>query len=260
MDAERGYQPSNHSVSGGLDQQHSAGAGASNRQYIGSDRQTPRCSDRLNPVLVTRRPDGTLGGVSLAVANALAVHLGVPIQLKPYDNPARYNDSLASDDWDVGLAARDPTRADHLAFSTPSIDSGVVTPVTRPPGRARLATCPVATGSKSTDTKTIGVSRLDCVSAANQLPRASNTLTHFSETKWTDCQPGAIGPTIPRPNETGMNSFRTYSITSFARASRFGGTVMPSAFAVLRLIANPYLVGACTGRFAGFSPLRMRSI
>jgi hypothetical protein len=59
---------------------------------------------------------------------------------------------------------------------------------------------------------------------------------------------------------TGMNSFRTYSITSFARASRFGGTVMPSAFAVLRLIANPYLVGACTGRFAGFSPLRMRSI
>ena len=49
-----------------------------------------------NPVLVTRRPDGTLGGVSLAVANALAVHLGVPIQLKPYDNPARYNDSLRS--------------------------------------------------------------------------------------------------------------------------------------------------------------------
>ena len=96
MDAERGYQPSNHSVSGSLDQQHSAGAGASNRQYIGSDRQTPRCSDRLNPVLVTRRPDGTLGGVSLAVANALAVHLGVPIQLKPYDNPARYNDSLRS--------------------------------------------------------------------------------------------------------------------------------------------------------------------
>jgi len=25
-------------------------------------------------------------------ANALAVHLGVPIQLKPYDNPVRTND------------------------------------------------------------------------------------------------------------------------------------------------------------------------
>jgi len=67
-------------------------------------------------------------------------------------------------------------------------------------------------------------------------------------------------PTIPRPTTIGMNRFRTYSITSFARASRFGGMVMPSAFAVLRLIANSYLVGACTGRFAGFSPLRMRSI
>ena len=33
----------------------------------------------------------------------------------------------------------------------------------------------------------------------------------------------------------------------------------PSAFAVLRLITNSYFVGACTGRSAGFSPLRMRS-
>src|ERR1043166_6059063 len=66
-----------------------------------------------NPVLVTRRSDGTLGGVSVAVARALAAHLGVPIELKPYDNPARYNESLNTDDWDVGLAARDPSRADR---------------------------------------------------------------------------------------------------------------------------------------------------
>jgi hypothetical protein len=32
-----------------------------------------------------------------------------------------------------------------------------------------------------------------------------------------------------------------------------------SVFAVLRLITSSYLVGACTGRSAGFSPLRMRS-
>ena len=50
-----------------------------------------------------------------------------------------------------------------------------------------------------------------------------------------------------------------YSITSSARASSDGGTVRPSALAVLRLIANSYLVGACTGRSAAFSPLRMRS-
>jgi hypothetical protein len=50
-----------------------------------------------------------------------------------------------------------------------------------------------------------------------------------------------------------------YSITSSAMASSLSGTVSPSALAVLRLITSSYLVGACTGRSAGFSPLRMRS-
>src|ERR1700722_2773036 len=50
-----------------------------------------------------------------------------------------------------------------------------------------------------------------------------------------------------------------YSITSSARASSNGGTVRPSVLAVLRLITSAYLVIACTGRSAGFSPLRMRS-
>src|SRR5262249_39373341 len=50
-----------------------------------------------------------------------------------------------------------------------------------------------------------------------------------------------------------------HSITSSARASSVGGTSRPSALAVLRLMTSSYLVGACTGRSAGFSPLRMRS-
>src|SRR5262249_28071167 len=53
--------------------------------------------------------------------------------------------------------------------------------------------------------------------------------------------------------------WRTPSITSSARASSCGGTSRPSALAVLRLITSSYLVGACTGRSAGFSPLRMQS-
>src|SRR5215471_14882435 len=48
-------------------------------------------------------------------------------------------------------------------------------------------------------------------------------------------------------------------MTSSARASSVGGTSRPSSLAVLRLITNLYLVGAWTGRSAGFSPLRMRS-
>ena len=42
-----------------------------------------------------------------------------------------------------------------------------------------------------------------------------------------------------------------YSITSSARESSVGGTVRPSALAVLRLITVSYFVGACTGRSAG---------
>ena len=52
---------------------------------------------------------------------------------------------------------------------------------------------------------------------------------------------------------------RGYSIVSSAVASSVAGTSRPSAFAVLRLITSSYLVGACTGRSAGFLPLRMRS-
>jgi len=87
---------------------------------------------------VTRRPDGTLGGVSVAVASALAAHFGVPIELRPYGNPARCNESLATDDWDIGLAAHDLARADHLAFSTAflEVDNGYVARPNAPPANA----------------------------------------------------------------------------------------------------------------------------
>ena len=51
-----------------------------------------------------------------------------------------------------------------------------------------------------------------------------------------------------------------YSITLSARASSIGGTVRPSALAVLRLITNSYMVGACTGKSSAFSPFMMRSM
>jgi hypothetical protein len=54
-------------------------------------------------------------------------------------------------------------------------------------------------------------------------------------------------------------SVLAHSITSSARASNVGGTSRPSALAVFKLTISSYLVGFCTGRSAGFSPLRMRS-
>ena len=48
--------------------------------------------------------------------------------------------------------------------------------------------------------------------------------------------------------------WRTYSITSSARASSVGGTSRPSALAVFRLMTSSNLVGCSTGRSAGFAP------
>jgi hypothetical protein len=47
-------------------------------------------------------------------------------------------------------------------------------------------------------------------------------------------------------------------ITSSARASSIGRTSPPRTCAVLRLITSSNFAGACAGRSAGFSPLRMR--
>src|SRR4030095_9512004 len=64
---------------------------------------------------------------------------------------------------------------------------------------------------------------------------------------------------IGRPSRGGGAPQGTHSITSSARAITDEGIVNPSVFAVLRLITRSYLVGACTGRSAGFSPFKIRS-
>jgi hypothetical protein len=46
-----------------------------------------------------------------------------------------------------------------------------------------------------------------------------------------------------------------HSITSLALVRRVLGTPRPSAFAILRLMANANFVGSCTGSSAGFAPL-----
>jgi hypothetical protein len=53
--------------------------------------------------------------------------------------------------------------------------------------------------------------------------------------------------------------WRTYSITSSARASSDDGTVSPSALAVIRLTTRSNLVGCSTGRSAGFVPRNILS-
>ena len=55
-----------------------------------------------------------------------------------------------------------------------------------------------------------------------------------------------------------MNSRRSHSITSSARASSVGGTSRPSTRAVWRLMTSSNLLACTTGRSVGLAPLRMR--
>ena len=57
--------------------------------------------------------------------------------------------------------------------------------------------------------------------------------------------------------EHGKRSDAPHSITSSARARIDGGTVRPSCLAVLRFTTSSNAVGCCTGRSAGFAPLRI---
>src|SRR6516225_7240957 len=67
-----------------------------------------------------------------------------------------------------------------------------------------------------------------------------------------------LGPDFHRLDRTSF-AWRTHSITSSAANSRPGGTVRPSAFAVLRLRKVSNLIGVCTGRSAGLAPRSTRS-
>jgi hypothetical protein len=53
------------------------------------------------------------------------------------------------------------------------------------------------------------------------------------------------------------NNRRLYSITSSASASKFGGTTMPSALAVLRLITKVNLLACSTGSSPGLAPFKI---
>src|SRR6516225_3786878 len=73
---------------------------------------------------------------------------------------------------------------------------------------------------------------------------------------------GLLRPRRQRPSgrraaEKGDELAPLHSITSSTRASSIGGISMPSPLAVLRLTISSYFTADCTGRSAGFSPLRM---
>ncbi len=69
-----------------------------------------------------------------------------------------------------------------------------------------------------------------------------------STVRYLGCPKGATSGSRP-----------VHSITSSARLRSVGGTVRPSALAVLRLITSLNLVGCSTGKSAGLAPFRILS-
>src|SRR5262249_15811744 len=62
-----------------------------------------------------------------------------------------------------------------------------------------------------------------------------------------------------RKSINGAPSSRRSGSRSIRASTHKSSSLRPSALAIFRLMTSSYLVGACTGRSPGFSPLRMRS-
>lgn len=69
-----------------------------------------------NFLLVTARAaNGDPQGVAPDMAGEIAVRLGVPLKLMPYQNPGKLADAVA--EWDVGLIGAEPARAEQISFT-----------------------------------------------------------------------------------------------------------------------------------------------
>jgi polar amino acid transport system substrate-binding protein len=70
-----------------------------------------------NPVLVTRRADGTVGGVSVELARLIAEGLGVPFEPVVYPDTDSYAKSFSTGQWDIAVGPRTPVAKSHSDFS-----------------------------------------------------------------------------------------------------------------------------------------------
>lgn len=71
-----------------------------------------------NPLLVTgETPAGEPTGVAPSMGRAIADNLGVPVSYVTFASPGELADAALTDQWDIGLIADDPKRAETMSFS-----------------------------------------------------------------------------------------------------------------------------------------------
>lgn len=70
-----------------------------------------------NILLVTgKKPNGDPEGVAPDMAAGVAAKLGVPVVYKPYARPGMIADAATKGEWDLGLIAVEPARAEVIDF------------------------------------------------------------------------------------------------------------------------------------------------
>lgn len=75
-----------------------------------------------NPILASRdATNGTVHGISVDLAHALAARLETPIEFLVVAKAAQSVDAVVSGSADVGFFAIDPARADKIAFTRPYV-------------------------------------------------------------------------------------------------------------------------------------------
>jgi polar amino acid transport system substrate-binding protein len=69
-----------------------------------------------NPVLVTRKPDGNIGGISASLGKFIAEKLGVPLEPVVYATPEAGVQSYGKGEWDVMIGPRGPVVEQQADF------------------------------------------------------------------------------------------------------------------------------------------------
>ena len=70
-----------------------------------------------NPVLVTKKPDGSNGGVSVELGRFIADKLGVLFEPLFYADPELYTRSFGKGEWDVAIGPRRASEVEIVDFS-----------------------------------------------------------------------------------------------------------------------------------------------
>ncbi len=72
-----------------------------------------------NPVLVAKKPDGTLGGVSVDLGRMIAAKLGARYQEVTYQTTEAFAKSFGAAEWDIAIGPRTPIAEKTVELSPP---------------------------------------------------------------------------------------------------------------------------------------------